>query len=171
MNRQKKESLVQKLHTNFQDSQSAFVVDYKGLTVDQMQAFRSQLRQEGGSLHVAKARLLKRAVDGVGGSDDLVPYLKDQIGVVFAYKDVPVIAKVIQTFAKDNKLELIVGLFEDRVLDKQTVVKLASLPSKPELLGILVGTLKAPISKLVYTLDMLILRLIFTLQAVKEQKK
>lgn len=172
MNREEKVSLVKNLHDQFVDSKASFIVGYKGLTVDQLQDLRGQLRNSGGTFRVAKARLLKKAFDGIDTAKDLDVYLKDQIGIVFTSEDAPGVAKALYTYAKSNdSLQLVAGFFEDRVLQKDVVVKLATLPSKEVLLSTLVSVLNAPIAKTVRTLSMMKDRIVFTVQAIAEQKK
>ena len=172
MNRQEKASLVEALRKDFTQSEASFLVNYKGLTVDQMQSLRSKLREKGGSVKVAKARLMKRAVDGVSGVQDLAPHFKDQIALVFASEESPAVAKVLHDFSKLNEsLELLMGYFESRVLDKNTVERIASLPSKEVLLAQLCGSLNAPLGNFSRTLNLLIIRLLFVLKQVGEKKQ
>ena len=63
MNRQEKEQVIKSLREDFTSSQAAFVVGYKGLTVQDLSGLRTQLRNQGGSLKVAKVNLMKLAID------------------------------------------------------------------------------------------------------------
>jgi large subunit ribosomal protein L10 len=172
MKRQQKAALVDSLRENITDSQAAFVVGFKGLTVNQIQALRTKLRSKGGSFKVAKARLMKRAIEGLGGADDLRPYLKNQIGLVFAKNNSPEVAKALDAFAKENEgLLIVVGLMDSRVLVAQDVRRIATLPSREVLLAQLCVTLQAPTTKLASTLSVLITKLPWTLQAVADKKQ
>ncbi len=172
MNRQQKEATVQSLKERFSQSSAAFVVGYSGLSVVQMQDLRSQLRKDGGVLKIAKARLLKRAVGDLEGDSALNPYLKEQIGVVFASDEAPAVAKVLSVFSKSNKaLQLVVGKLDDMVLDSQGIIRIATLPSKDVLRAKLCGTLQAPITRLVFGLNMQIMQLLLVLKQVAEKKK
>jgi large subunit ribosomal protein L10 len=71
MNRQQKELVVDLFNKDFSTSKGSFFVEYSGLTVAQMQRLRKQLREKGGSLKIAKMRLVKRALNGIAGSDEL----------------------------------------------------------------------------------------------------
>src|SRR5436190_23697897 len=102
MNRQQKELVIKELHECFKNSSSSFLVGVKGLSVKQTQLLRSGLRQKGGQLKVAKVRLIKRAVDTASFGKDLTPFLKDQIGVVFADQEPSAVAKVLYDFSKEN---------------------------------------------------------------------
>jgi len=172
MNRQQKEVLVDNLKNNFSDNQSLFLVNYQGLSVPQMQALRCGLREKGGSLKVAKVRLMKRAVDSVGGTEFLMPYLKGQLAVVYSDQEAPVIAKVLFDFAKKNEqLKLIAGCLDSDLLTQEGIARIAELPSKDVLYAQLCGAFMAPIVRLASLLDQQGTRLLVALKKIEEQKK
>jgi large subunit ribosomal protein L10 len=172
MNRQQKELVVQLFRENFAQSPASFVVGYRGLTVNQMQDLRSKLRKQGGSLKITKARLMKLALGDQKNAEALLPYLHDQIGVVFVSKEPPAVAKVLSEFAKDHEaLTLVVGKLDGDMLDSKGIVRIASLPSKPQLLALLSGTLKAPMNRLVFVLNMQVVQLLVVLKQIAEKKK
>lgn len=171
MNRQQKEQVIELLKDNFNKSAASFVVNYQGLTVDKMQTLRNELRSQGGTLKVTKARLMKRAVDGMQDVEALTPYLEQQVGVVFASQEAPTVAKVLSDFAKDNEaLQVVVGCLDAQLLDQASVARIASLPSKEVLLAQVCGTMKAPIAGLANVLNILVVRLLWTLKQVQEKK-
>jgi len=172
VNRQEKALVVDGLKESLLSSQASFLVVYRGLSVEKMQQLRSQLRSSGGSLKIAKARLMKRAVDGEAGISELTDFFKDQIGLVFADDDVAGVAKVLADFSKENKaLDLVAGYFDSHVIAKEKIAQIASLPPKDVLLAQLCGTLQAPISGLARVLNMMILKLLFALKQIEGQKK
>lgn len=172
MNRQQKEATIQSLKERFSQSNAAFVVGYSGLSVVDMQKLRSELRKDGGILKIAKARLLKRAVGDLEDDSALTPYLKEQIGVVFASDEAPAVAKVLSMFSKSNKaLQLVVGRLDGEVLDREGIMRIATLPSKEVLRAQLCRTLQAPITRLVFGLNMQIMQLLLVLKQVAEKKK
>jgi len=174
MNRQQKEIVVDLFNKNFSASKGSFFVDYSGLTVAQMQQLRKQLHAKGGSLKVAKMRLVKRALENVSGFNNLASHCKNQLGVVFAEDAAQVsgVAKTLYDFSKQNEeLGLIVGCMNARLLDKAAIIKIASLPSKEVLLAQLCGMLKAPMAGLVNGLNGMIVKLLFALKEIEKQKQ
>ena len=172
MNRQEKLAVIEHLKEGFAGSVASFVVNYQGLTVVQMQNLRRELRQQGGELKVAKARLVKLAVNGMEGVDTLTPFLKEQIGVVFADKDVSAVAKVLRDFAKKNEaFEIVAGHMDQKTLSANDVVRIASLPSREVLLAQVCATLQAPSASLARVLNGMTLRLLWTLKQVGDQKQ
>jgi len=172
MNRQQKEVLVKELKNDFSDNQSLFLIGYRGLTVAQMQSLRRGLSEKGGSLKVAKVRLMKRAVEAVDKTESLMPYLKGQLAVVYSDKEPPVIAKVLYDFAKENEqLHLIAGCLDAELLTQDGISRIAELPSKEVLYAQLCGTLLAPVTRLASVLNQHGARLLSVLKKIEEQKK
>lgn len=171
MNRQQKESLVQDLRQNFEGAKASFLVDYQGMTVNGLRDLRKQLRDQSACVKVAKARLMKRAVHGMQGSDVFIPYIHGQVALVFANDDVGATAKALHTFATANeKLKLVGGFMDAYVLDAHEVVRIASLPSREVLLAQVCGTMKAPTRQFVSVLNLLIVRLLIVLKQIAEKQ-
>lgn len=153
MNRAQKELVVKELQQEFADNSGAFIVKVKGITVNQMQNLRKGLHKCGGRIKVAKDRLVKIAIKDNATANGLAPYLNDQVAVVFAKNDSAAIAKLINESTKNTKLEIVIGLVDSQLFDKDKVVRLASLPSREVLLAQLCGLLNAPVAKLARALD------------------
>lgn len=160
MNREQKAIIIDSIKNDFSQSEASFVVGYKGLTVKQLQALRKELRSKNGSFKVAKGRLVKLAVKDLNGVNSLSPYFKEQIGVVFAADQVSGVAKVLYNFSKANQgLKLVAGFFDERVLPSKDIERIATLPSREELLA-----------QVCFMLNMQMVRLLWTLQKVAEAK-
>ncbi len=171
MNREQKATLVASLKDEFSQSKASFLVNFRGLTVEQVQNLRKGLRSKGGNMKVAKARLMKLAAEDMPEAQVMLPFFKEQIGLVFAKEEVSSIAKVLSDFAKDNKaLTIVAGSLDQALLDEVAIKKIASLPSKEILLAQLCGTLKAPIASLATVLTMVQLKLLWTLKQIGEKK-
>lgn len=172
MNRQQKEAVVASLQENLGQSAASFIVGVSGLTVEQLEGLRKNLRQEGGKLQVAKVRLMKRALQNADYAEELKPYLKEQIALVFAQNEAPAIAKVLCGFAKDHeRFSVVAGCMDASVLDRDAVKMIASLPSREVLLAQVAATLNAPISGLACALHQIIARLVYVLKAIEGQKR
>ncbi len=172
MNRQQKEAVVSDLRRMISETQATFLVNYKGMSVSALQGLRKNLRTEGSKLKITKATLMRKAAEDLAGSDAFCSELKNQVGLVFADKDVSATAKQLVSFAKDNSaLTLLVGFYEAKVLSKQELAFLASLPSREILLAQLFGTMKAPMGGLVTVLYQMIARLLYVLKRIEEQKQ
>lgn len=157
MNRQEKTHVVDELQWKLQECSSAFVVNYKGLKVNEVQKLRRTLAAQGGELKVAKARIMKRAVETVDGMKVLNEHLKNQIALVFSKAEAPSIAKVLYDFSKEHgALDIVVGFSDAKLLNKEDVILIASLPSREVLLAKLCGVLMAPLSAFARAVDQIV---------------
>ena len=151
MNRSVKEAVVASLRESFSKNPASFLVTVKGLSVDQLEALRSKLREKQGLLHIAKVRLMKRALEDAKSKIESMAhfesYMKNQVGLIFAQSDPLEIAKVICDFSKENEaLQVVAGAMDSDVLDAKMVRKIAALPSKKQLLAQLASCLAAPMT-------------------------
>lgn len=154
MNRNKKQLVVESLKKDFQDSQAAFLVNIKGMTVNSVQTLRKDLYSKGSRMLVAKNTLLKKAAEDVSALSGLEVYCKNQIALVFAQDHAPEVAKILLKVSKENeKLSFVAGFFDNKVLSKSQVQSFALLPSKDALLSIFCGTLNQMIAKLAVALN------------------
>ena len=132
------------------DTGVVVVAHYAGLSVSKMTKLRSDMRDAGGRVKVAKNRLVKLALDGTDatGISDLLAG-----PTCLAFSDDPVtVPKVAVKFAKDNeKFVILGGTMGSTVLDAKGVSALADLPSLDELRGTLIGLLQAPATKIART--------------------
>jgi len=153
MNRQEKTQLVTELKTQFSQSPSSVLVGYKGLSVLQLQKLRRGVRQNGGVFKVSKARLMRIAAQDSQNAQSLIPYFKDQVGLIFIQKEDPVI-KFLYNFAKENEaLTFVAGSIDSKLVDAATLKVLATLPPREVLFAQLCGIIKAPVAKLAFVLQ------------------
>ncbi|MCP8941071.1 50S ribosomal protein L10 [Alsobacter sp. SYSU M60028] len=147
MDKAAKRELVGTLNTVFSDTSVVVVAHYAGLTVADMQRLRSQMRQAGATVKVAKNRIAKIALEGTDVAS-IGPLLKGP--TLLAYSSDPVAApKVAVDFAKTNdKLVILGGAMGTTALNADGVKALATMPSLDELRAKLVGLIQAPATKL-----------------------
>jgi large subunit ribosomal protein L10 len=146
VDRAAKRELVSTLNGVFSTTSVVVVAHYKGLTVADMQRLRTQMKQAGATVKVAKNRLAKIALEGtdVASISDLM-----QGPTLIAYSSDPVAAaKVAVDFAKGNeKLVILGGAMGRTALNPDGVKALATMPSLDELRAKLVGLVQAPATK------------------------
>jgi large subunit ribosomal protein L10 len=147
VDRAEKREFVTSLHETFQASGTVVVAHYAGLTVAQMNDYRSKMRVAGGTVRVAKNRLAKIALEGTdaAGISDLF-----EGQTLIAYSSDPVAAaKVTNDFAKGNdKLVILGGSMGATTLDADGVKALATMPSLDELRAKLVGMINTPATRI-----------------------
>jgi len=145
--RAEKREFVTELSEVFKASGSVVVAHYAGVTVAQMNDFRSKMRAAGGTVKVAKNRLAKIALQGTE-AEGISDLFTGQ--TLIAYSNDPITApKVVVDFAKTNdKIVVLGGAMGTTTLNAEAVKSLATLPSLDELRGKLLGLLNAPATRI-----------------------
>ena len=147
MERTEKREFVASFNEVLQNTGVVVVAHYAGLSVADMTALRSQVREAGGSVKVAKNRLVKLALQGTE-----LEHIADLFSgpTVIAYSDDPVAAaKATVAFAKNqSKLVVLGGALGSTNLDAEGVKALADMPSLDELRGKLLGMIQTPASRI-----------------------
>ena len=170
LNLEQKQAVVSEIAAQLGKAQAVIVAEYRGLNVGAVSDLRVKARQSGLYLRVLKNTLARRAVKGT-------PFekLSDQMSGPLMYgiaQDPVAGAKVLAAFAKDNEHFVIKGgAMANTVMSVKDVKALAALPSRQELLGMLVGTMQAPVVKLVRTMNEVPGKFVRTLAAVRDAQE
>jgi large subunit ribosomal protein L10 len=144
---------LQDLEAAFKGSDSAIVVDYKGLNVPQVTELRRQLRTAKASYRVVKNTLAKRALKGTSFAP-LEKHFKGTTAVAYTKTDPVALAKTLTTFIKGAPaLSIKAAVVQGRAVQAAEVTELATLPGKPELYAKLLFVLQAPMVQLVSVLN------------------
>lgn len=146
---------IEELTQKFASAKAAFLVDFKGMSVEQVTLLRKRLHGASSEFRVVRNTLAIRALQGVPKSElALKSSLVGNNAVVFAYGEAAASAKALSEYAKDvEQLQLKVGVFEGQALSVADVKALAALPSKEVLRSQLLGMLSAPASTFVRLLN------------------
>jgi large subunit ribosomal protein L10 len=169
MKRPEKEQLVAELTEKLRGAKALYYTDFAGLNVKRMTDLRRRLRKQGVEYVVIKNTLALRAVNDSGL---VATKLKGQTGLVIA-RDPIAAAKVLSDFAKENDQRPAVkgGLLEGRELDVEQVKKLASMPSREQMLAQLGAGLQSPMAAFVGALNGLLYMFAGALEGLQQQKQ
>ena len=141
------------LESAFKGSETAILVDYKGLNVPQVTDLRRQLRSAKASYKVVKNTLAKRALKGTS-FEALEQYFEGTTAIAFTATDPVALAKTLTTFAKAAPTMTIkAAVVQGRAIQPAEVVELANMPGRPELLAKLLFVLQAPMVQIVSVLN------------------
>lgn len=148
-----KQPVVKEISDLLEGVQSAVLVDYRGLTVEQDTKLRKELREAGVSYKVYKNTLINLAVQGTE-FESLSQVLEGPTALAVSKDDATAPARILHNFAKTAPaLELKAGIVEGSYYDADAIKAVAAIPSRDELLGRLLGSIKSPISNLARVLN------------------
>jgi large subunit ribosomal protein L10 len=169
MNKDQKAAVVDDIAEQIQAADAIFAVDYRGLSVSQAAELRSKLRDADARFRIVKNSLSERAADKAG-ADALKPLLEGPTALALVRGDAALAAKALNDTARVlGILEFKGGVMNGSSLSADEVRSIARLPSREILNAQLVGTIAAPISGLVRTLNALIAGVAIQLQAIADQ--
>ena len=167
---EQKQAIVTEVAARLAKAQAVIVAENRGLDVGAVTGLRVKARKSGLYLRVLKNSLARRAVQGT-------PFepLSGQLAGPLMYgiaQDPVAGAKVLADFAKDHERFVIMGgALPNAVMSAKDVKALATMPSREELLAMLVGTMQAPVVKLVRTMNEVPGRFVRTLAAVRDARE
>ena len=150
-----KEQEIKVLVDKFAKAKAAFIVDFKGMKVEQVTDLRKKLHPAESEMKVVRNTLAKRALlqyPEMGTA--LSSSFKGTNAIVFAYGDVTASAKTLSNFSKDVEVfQLKSGVMDGKVLNEDRIKFLSTLPGKDQLRAQFLGVLCAPAGKLVRTIN------------------
>jgi large subunit ribosomal protein L10 len=170
MPREKKTEIIESLQGLFARCSVAILTDYRGQSANQMTELRRRLGQAGIDFKVVKNTLARFAAQR-SGREELASFFEGPVAIAFGYGDITGLAKALAGYIEETKAAMTIkgGFLADRLLTKEEVTTLSTLPSKEVLLARVVGGVQSPISALVSQLAYPMRGLIAGLQARIQQ--
>ena len=164
-----KKSLIDSLSPKLKTSNSIVLVNFAGLSVSLQQKLKNELKAIGADITVVKNTLIKLAAKEAGLSDEILKdeILSGQTALVLTDGDSVAPIQVLGKFAKENQVpQFKVGIVEGNFQDKDSLVKISTLPGKEALYGQVVGSLMSPSYGLVGVLQGNLQKLVYILKEV-----
>ena len=148
-----KQPVVAEIAEVLNGAKSAVVVDYMGITVEEADSMRKQLREAGIDYTVYKNTLVNRAIQGTE-FESLAQVLSGPSAFAFGYEDATAPARELNSVIKKlNKMTFKAGIVEGEFYDQEGILAIAKLPSRDELIAKFMGSIKSPVSKFAYLLQ------------------
>ena len=148
MSKEAKKIYIEEMKKNFASNEAIMIAQYQGLNVTELDALRKELREKGIIFKITKNRITKIAIKD-SPVKDLEKYFTGPTAAAMS-SDPITTAKILSKFAKsNNKLKIVAGFMDGKVLDDKEVAIIATLPSLEEARAKIVGILATPAQKLV----------------------
>ncbi|MDI6779218.1 MAG: 50S ribosomal protein L10 [Bacteroidota bacterium] len=171
MLKNQKEKIVEELKEKISRSQALYLADFTGITVEEINNLRCEFYKAGVDYHVVKNTLVKKALGSVTGYDKVYDKLVGPTAIAFAYDDPIIPAKIIKKFnEKTVRLKVKSCVIEKQVLDGTELDKIATMPTRPEMIAGILGSINAPISGVVGAINAVILDLVNVIDAIEKKK-
>jgi len=172
LTREQKSVVIENLGKEFSEASGLYVTAYKGMTVEKFNTVRAKLNGVDAKYVVVKNTFAKKAL-AQSGIEGLDAAFKGPVGVAITKRDIAGAAKIIKDFNKDNDNLLAVRMAyaDGTMFSGADAERLADLPSKEELLSMLLSAFNAPITKLAGTLSGIMTNFVRTVDAVRIKKE
>jgi len=168
---EQKKAVVSEVAEIAASAHSAVAAEYRGLTVGEMTDLRAKARDGGVYLRVVKNTLAKRAVQGTE-FECMQDGLSGPLLLAFSREEPGAAARLVKDFAKEHQ-RLIPTLvaFGGQMLDASDLDRLAKMPTRDQAISLLMAVMKAPVEKLVRTMNEVPGKLVRTVAAIRDQKQ
>ena len=166
-----KESMVEELQAHLAERPNVFVTTVNRLPAAEADQLRKKLHASSARMVMVKRRLGKRTMEHLNIAE-LAKQLEGSIGLIFVGDDVVPPAKLLVDFQKAHEQQVSVraAMIEGQFLDQARVTQLAQLPPRPVLLAEVLGTIEAPLSSLIFTIEQLIGDIAWNLEQLAAKK-
>ncbi len=167
---QKVESVAQ-IKSLIEESTAIYLVDYSGINVEDINQLRRGFLKEGVTYKVFKNTLLNFAFKEIGGYEEFEPLLVGMTGVAFTGENFVAPAKIIKDYSKDKKKFSFKGCYiESQFYDAGQLDVLASMPTKEEIMASIVGSVAAPASGIVGSINAVMRDLVGLVDEISKTK-
>ncbi len=169
--REEKEKMLEEVTEEFKQAELVVVTNYRGLNVQSISKLRGDLRKENCRYKVTK-NTMNRLACRQAGVEELESFFEGPVAIAYSSEDPVAVAKVFKEFAKEHEsFEIKGGMLSGQLLDSGAIKALGDILPREELLSKIVGGFQAPISGLVGVLHGNMRQLVYTLDAVRQQKE
>ncbi|MDY6826462.1 MAG: 50S ribosomal protein L10 [Bacillota bacterium] len=171
LSKKAKEKMLEEITEELKQSELVIVTDYRGLNVKTINELRGKLRQEQCRYRVTK-NTMNRLACRTAGVEELEGFFEGPTAIAYSSEDPVAVAKVFNDYTKQNDALLIKGgMLSGKLLDPNEIKALGEIPPREILLAKVVGGFQAPISGLVGVLHGTLRQLVYTVDAVRQQKE
>jgi large subunit ribosomal protein L10 len=171
MKRSEKEQIIAEVKEKIERAKGLYFADFTGITVEQINELRREFRKSNVEYQVVKNTLARKALESVTGYDKVLEKLVRPTAIAFGYDDPVAPARIIKKFReKNDKLTLKVCVIEQQVYDGSQLDEIAKLPSRPEIIAGILGTIQAPVTGIAGAINAVMRDLVSVIDAIEKKK-
>ena len=149
-----KKAVVEDITEKLDGAGAVYITNYSGMSVSETNDMRGEFFKGNIQYKVYKNTMMKRAMEDVGGFEDLYPHLVEQNGFAFVEEELAAPAKILKKFSEEiNKPQFKAAIIDGDYYGEDELETLAAMKSKSEVIGDIVGLLLAPVSNIVGALQ------------------
>ncbi len=170
MKREEKAKVISEIAEKISKAKGLVLADFTRMTVAEVNELRKELKSSGVDYKVVKNTLLRIAMQNVGGYDGLIKYLEGPTAVAFGYDDPITPVRLIKKVKSKIEKPSVKAIFiEGQVYDGSKLDELANLPSKSDIMAGIIGSIFAPASGIVFTLNAVLSELVLVIDAIAKK--
>lgn len=171
MNKTEKAEIIEQIKDIVNKSSGIFLVDYRGVTVEDINKLRSSFRKEGVTYKVFKNTLFKKALEQMKGFEKFNEQLVGMIGVAFAGDNFVAPAKIIKKYFDDKQKFSFKGCYiESTFYGADQLNTIASMPTKEEIIAGIIGSVASPATGIVGAINAVMRDLVYVIDEVAKKK-
>lgn len=173
MPNQKNIKTVENLKEKIKKAKSIVFAEYTGLNVNNINDLRAKIKEADGDTSIAKNTLTSIALNEENiDTKPLKDTLQGQTAMILGYEDAITPIKALFEFIKEFKLPVVkAGIVDGKLTTAAEIETLSELPSKEQLLGMVVSRMKSPINGIVNVLKGSQRKFVYALSAIAEKKQ
>lgn len=165
-----RKKMVTEVSKKLDGANNFLVIDYKGLKANQAIELRRELRRNESNMVVVKNSVAANAL-GKFGVAEIKKYFAGMSAIVYGKDPVTISKKIISYKEKNKALDVKCAYIEGKIVAVSEVKKLSEMPSREQLLGQVVGTVAAPMTGLVRSLNAIASKLVYAINAIKDLRE
>lgn len=171
MQKNEKAEIIKELKDKVSRASGMYLADFTGITVQQVNELRRELYKAGVEYRVVKNTLLRKALESLSGYEKVYDKLVGPTAIAFGYDDPIIAAKLLKKFSeKNNVLKVKACVIENKVYDGNELSNIANMPSRPEMIASIIGSIQSPMSGLVGVISAVMRDLVNVLDAIEKKK-
>lgn len=171
MKRTEKEQLIEQVKEKINGSVGLFIVDYRGINVEDITKLRKAFKAEGVEYKVYKNTFVKKALESENKYEKFHDLLEGMTGIVFAPENFVAAAKIIKKYSDEKQKLNFKGCYIDNTFyGAENLATIASMPTKPEIIAGIIGSIANPATGIVGAINAVMRDLVSVIDQISKKE-